>query len=192
MCRCLLLSFAWSVTLASLLRKFSSFQMFCFGSQKTSLTVGLMSLRVARSSLRPGKISVVNFTCWFPLLSSSSALVPPLISICGFIALGRMSIRLSPLPALCPCRTLSYLRKLEPSFRKDLAAPLVILLTSWPCPPTFNCTLQVLLSLSFRPSLYLAPRELTSLRIYPILSVFFFFATWPLPWDLWVFRIIPV
>ena len=75
------------------------------------------------------KTNGVNLTPLFPLLSDSSVLSPPLISIWPFITLGRMPIRLTPLPTLSPCRTLSYLRRLGPLFKEDLAAPLDILWT---------------------------------------------------------------
>ena len=135
-----------SATLTSMLGKSSRFQMFCFRSQKISPIVGLMFLQIARSLLRPGKTNVVNLASSFPLLSDFSVLSRPLISTCPFITLGRMPIRLTPLPALYPCRTLSYLRRLGPLFKEDLGAPLDILWTSWPSIATFGYILRVLLS----------------------------------------------
>lgn len=84
----------------------------------------------------------------------------PLISICLCIFSGQMPIQLMSLLAPCPCKILSYLRKLGPWCRKDLGAPQLILWTSWPSPLTFNPTLRVLQSPSFHLSLLLVPREL--------------------------------
>ena len=249
-----------SATLISMQRKSSRFQMFCLHSRKASQTPGLMSSQTARSLLRPGKSSVGGLTHLFRLLSRFSALFRPLISICLCIFSGQMPIWLMSLLAPCPCKVLSYLRKLGPWCRKDLGAPQLILWTSWPSPLTFNPTLQVLLSPSFHLSLFLAPRELiflhsfpprlpllfTNLYVFPpivlIPEVLWFItcfgfsctlvvlhfwprkfwwsllapfevyllapkgakgvvltstrvgfsAMWPLPWDLWVFRVIPV
>lgn len=82
-----------------------------------------------------------------------------------------MPIQLMSLLAPCPCKILSYLRKLGPWCRKDLGAPQLILWTSWPSPLTFNPTLRVLQSPSFHLSLLLVPRELIFLHSFPVTSL---------------------
>ena len=228
--------------------------MFCFRSRKASQTPGLLSSEIARSLLRPGKPSVGGLTRLFRLLSSFSALFRPLISICLCILSGQMPIRPMSLLAPCPCKILSYLRKIRPWCRKSFGAPKVILWTSWPSPLTFNTTFRVLLSPSFYLSLSLVPRQLIFLHSFPVASLFSsptrmffrqlflslrccdfsctlvvpdlrprkfwwpllapfegyllapkgakgvfltptrvgFSTTWSLPWDFWVFRIIPL
>lgn len=170
-----------SATLISMQRKSSRFQMFCLHSQKASKTPGLMSSQTARSLLRTGKPSVGGLTRLFRLLSRFSALFQPLISICLCIFSGQMPIQLMSLVAPCPYKILSSLRKLGPWCRKDLGAPQLILWTSQKFWSSLLAPFVVYL---------LAPKGakgvvLTSTRVG-------FSAMWPLPWDLWVLRIIPV
>ena len=170
-----------SATLISMQRKSSRFQMFCLHSQKASKTPGLMSSQTARSLLRTGKPSVGGLTRLFRLLSRFSALFQPLISICLCIFSGQMPIQLMSLVAPCPYKILSSLRKLGPWCRKDLGAPQLILWTSQKFWSSLLAPFAVYL---------LAPKGakgvvLTSTRVG-------FSAMWPLPWDLWVLRIIPV